>query len=133
VYAGSYDEDFQRHYDLVAIVKVDSKSDEYEGAYNITIERVIFRYGEENEKKDKSTKVKTGDKLILVENKIRKIEKLDKDQPKTKKIQSIRQDGCNFTRVYSVGTRLRLFSVEIEPGFYKNNACRLTTTLNENT
>jgi hypothetical protein len=137
VVAGSFDEDFHRHYDLVAIVTIDSKSEKYQGAYNITVDRVIYRYGEDGETSDKyySTNVNSGDNVILVRRDIKKIEKAKEivsDRPKTKKVESIRQDGCNYSKGYTVGSRVRLFSVEIEPGFYKNNACRLTTTLNEN-
>ncbi|RBP46992.1 hypothetical protein [Arenicella xantha] len=138
VHAGLLEEDFQRHYDLVAIVAVDSESQEYQDAYNVTVESVVYRYGEDIDAVDnyQPTNIVAGDQVVLVRygiRKLKKVEEAEDNKRKTKRVESIRQDGCNLSKKFSVGKRLRLFSVEVEPGFYKNNACRLTTTLDENT
>ena len=126
--ASTIDEDLQREYDLVAVVKIDSFNDKYESAYNVTVERIIFLGIDEA--KNANDGVSVGDSFVLIKNEIIKKDlAVGKSKVKT---HSIRDDGCPSNRDYPIGKRLRLFSIKMESGFYKNNACTLTKVLDQN-
>lgn len=121
---GSIMFDLEKSHDLVAFVRVDSINVDYRRAVNITVEEVIYKYGEVTNS-NFMVDAEVGDTLILVESNISPILN-NRDGSKTNRIESISSNSCYRFEDYKVGKKLRLFAKEIEKGFFKNNACTLT-------
>jgi hypothetical protein len=106
-----------RH-DLVAIVVIEKENSQYVGAYDAKIEKVIYRYGEEDESFAESplSKIVDGSRIVVLESKLEE-KRVDDSM---RRFRVIRTDSCMKT--YKVGDRIRLFSREVHPNIFRSSS-----------